>query len=546
MDSISRDDLYDWAEHVLKPAALEADEGNGEFHAGHWCRFCKARHICRERAKKNLELAAYEFAAPPLLSDEEIVEILEKVDSLLRRANDVKEYALQEAVAGKKWDGYKLVEGRSVRKYTSEKSVAEAAAAAGYDPYEKRVLGVTEMQKIKEELKTKMQELTALENPNSVSQLSGWLADNGVETDSLGKKQVKALMEEVPEEIREVLRLRQQLAKSSVKKYQAMKNAACSDGRARGMFMFYGANRTGRFSGRLIQMQNLPQNHLPDLAEARALVRQGNLEAVKMLYGDVPDTLSQLIRTAFIPREGARFYVADFSAIEARVLSWIAGEEWRMEVFASGGDIYCATASRMFGVPVVKHGENGELRQKGKQAELSCGYGGSVGALKAMGALELGMKEEELKPLVDSWRSANPNIVRLWGEIERAAIHVIKTKEPQQVKCLRFTYQSGFLFIQLPSGRKLAYVKPRLGENQFGGTSITYEGVGGTKKWERLESFGGKLTENVIQAISRDILCYAMRTLRCCSIVMHVHDARSSGRRWFHLHLPCRYGRAEL
>jgi DNA polymerase len=686
---------------------------------------------------------------------------------------------------------------------------------------------------IKEELKTKMQELTALENPNSVSQLSGWLADNGVETDSLGKKQVKALMEEVPEEIREVLRLRQQLAKSSVKKYQAMKNAACSDGRARGMFMFYGANRTGRFSGRLIQMQNLPQNHLPDLAEARALVRQGNLEAVKMLYEDVPDTLSQLIRTAFIPREGARFYVADFSAIEARVLSWIAGEEWRMEVFASGGDIYCATASRMFGVPVVKHGENGELRQKGKQVELSCiaegslvltdrglvpiekvkqedkvwdgeewvshdgviyrgerevityegltatpdhfvwvegksepvqlgfaatcgahlvqtgdggralrlgknyqsgeamerkaesllcsdtvhglrcdtvaaqdksdqwkiervpelysetshselagketgssqaemreskrcrvcqlrcerdkvrvsqcdrsrtlsdqavrtsktgdgtgpdrqqrqlcpweyssgnktgefckskdngtrqiraevlavlpecccpeteqwdepgrnhsgctdcgirekeelanykrtarlydirnagrhhrftvsghlvhncGYGGSVGALKAMGALELGMKEEELKPLVDSWRSANPNIVRLWGEIERAAIHVIKTKEPQQVKCLRFTYQSGFLFIYLPSGRKLAYVKPRLGENQFGGTSITYEGVGGTKKWERLESFGGKLTENVIQAISRDILCYAMRTLRCCSIVMHVHD----------------------
>lgn len=687
--------------------------------------------------------------------------------------------------------------------------------------------------KIKDELKSKMQELTALENPNSVAQLSGWLADNGVETDSLGKKQVKALMGEVPEDIQEVLRLRQQLAKSSVKKYQAMDHAVCSDGRARGMFMFYGASRTGRFSGRMIQMQNLPQNHLPDLAEARALVRQGNLEAVKVLYEDVPDTLSQLIRTAFIPREGAKFYVADFSAIEARVLSWLAGEQWRMEVFASGGDIYCATASRMFGVPVIKHGENGNLRQKGKQAELSCiaggslvltdrglvpieevklqdrvwdgeewvahdgviyrgerevityegltatpdhlvwiegksepvyfgvaaacgahlvqtgdgrravwlgenhqpgkemepktesllcsdamhglrfgtvaaqnesdqwkikgvselhskttdsklagektggsqaemreserfavrqlwgerdtvrlskrdrsgavsdqavrtsgaedgtgsdrqqrqlctwkhsvgnkagklceskndctrqiraevlavqpecssaetvsrpdqrrdnsgcsdccvrekkelaahkrtarlydirnagrhhrftvsghlvhncGYGGSVGALKAMGALELGMKEEELKPLVDSWRAANPNIVRLWGEIERAAIKVIRTKEPVQVKCLRFTYQSGFMFIALPSGRKLAYVKPRLGENQFGGTSITYEGVGGTKKWERLESFGGKLTENVIQAISRDILCYAMRTLRCCSIVMHVHD----------------------
>lgn len=378
--------------------------------------------------------------------------------------------------------------------------------------------------KIKDELKSKMQELTALENPNSVAQLSGWLADHGVETDSLWKKQVKELMSEVSEDIQEVLRLRQQLAKSGVKKYQAMDNAVCSDGRARGMFMFYGASRTGRFSGRMIQMQNLPQNHLADLAEARALVRQGNLEAVKMLYEDVPDTLSQLIRTAFIPREGAKFYVADFSAIEARVLSWLAGEQWRMEVFASGGDIYCATASRMFGVPVVKHGENGELRQKGKQAELSCGYGGSVGALKAMGALELGIKEEELKPLVDSWRSANPNIVRLWGEIERAAIKVIQKKEPVQVKCLRFFYRSGFLFIRLPSGRDLAYVKPRLGENQFGGTSITYEGVGETKKWERLESFGGKLTENVIQAISRDILCYAMRTLRCCSIVMHVHD----------------------
>ena len=366
--------------------------------------------------------------------------------------------------------------------------------------------------------------VTGLDNPNSPVQLKAWLAEKGVEADSLSKAAVADMLEKADGEVELALSLRQELAKSSVKKYTAMQTVVSSDGRARGLIQFYGANRTGRYAGRLIQVQNLPQNHLPDLAEARALVRQGNLEAVKMLYGDVPDTLSQLIRTAFIPREGARFYVADFSAIEARVLSWIAGEEWRMEVFASGGDIYCATASRMFGVPVVKHGENGELRQKGKQAELSCGYGGSVGALKAMGALELGMKEEELKPLVDSWRSANPNIVRLWGEIERAAIHVIKTKEPQQVKCLRFTYQSGFLFIYLPSGRKLAYVKPRLGENQFGGTSITYEGVGGTKKWERLESFGGKLTENVIQAISRDILCYAMRTLRCCSIVMHVHD----------------------
>ena len=374
------------------------------------------------------------------------------------------------------------------------------------------------------ELTQATKELTSLDNPNSVQQMKQWLADNGVETDTLGKKAVAELLKTAPQQLQKVLTLRQQLAKSSVKKYQAMETAVCADGRARGMFQFYGANRTGRWAGRIIQMQNLPQNHLDDLSEARGLVRAGGFDALEMLYEDVPDTLSQLIRTAFVPQEDRKFIVADFSAIEARVIAWLAGEKWRQDVFAQGKDIYCASASQMFGVPVEKHGVNGHLRQKGKIAELALGYGGSVGALKAMGALELGMKEEELKPLVDSWRSANPNIVRLWGEIERAAIHVIKTKEPQQVKCLRFTYQSGFLFIYLPSGRKLAYVKPRLGENQFGGTSITYEGVGGTKKWERLESFGGKLTENVIQAISRDILCYAMRTLRCCSIVMHVHD----------------------
>ena len=376
----------------------------------------------------------------------------------------------------------------------------------------------------KEELKSRMQEITRLENPNSVQQMRMWLADNGLETDSLGKKQVKALQEEASGEIKEVLQLRQQLAKSSVKKYQAMQNAVCADGRARGMFQFYGANRTGRFSGKLIQMQNLPQNHLPDLAEARQLVRNGDMEAVKMLYEDVPDTLSQLIRTAFVPAYGMQFYVADFSAIEARVLSWLAGESWRIEVFETGGDIYCASASQMFHVPVEKHGINGHLRQKGKIAELALGYGGSVGALKAMGALEMGLQEEELKPLVDSWRSANPNIVRLWWDIDKAAMKAVREKTTVQTRGLVFAYQSGFLFITLPSGRKLAYVKPRIGLNQFESDCITYAGVGSTKKWERLETYGPKLTENIIQGTSRDILCYAMKTLRNCNICMHVHD----------------------
>lgn len=378
--------------------------------------------------------------------------------------------------------------------------------------------------KSKKNLTETMQEMTNLENPNSVQQMKNYLAENGLEMESLGKKEVAEILKVAPEHLKEVLSLRQQLAKSSVKKYTAMQNAVCSDGRARGMFQFYGANRTGRFSGRLIQLQNLPQNHIFDLAEARALVRSGDYGVMDMLYEDIPDTLSQLIRTAFVPQNGNKFIVADFSAIEARVLSWLAGEAWRMEVFAKNGDIYCETASRMFGVPVEKHGQNGHLRQKGKQAELSCGYGGSVGALKAMGALAMGMQEEELQPLVDSWRAANPHIVDFWWQVDRAVKMVVKQRIPAEVCGIKMYWKSGFLFIVLPSGRKLAYVKPRMGENKFGGEAVTYEGVGGTKKWERLESYGPKFVENIVQGISRDVLIYAMQTLRNCSIVAHVHD----------------------
>ena len=378
--------------------------------------------------------------------------------------------------------------------------------------------------KSKKNLTETIQDMTNLDNPNSVQQMKNYLAENGLEMESLGKKEVAEILKVAPEYLREVLSLRQQLAKSSVKKYTAMQNAVCSDGRARGMFQFYGANRTGRFSGRLIQLQNLPQNHIFDLSEARAIVKDGDYEVMDMLYEDIPDTLSQLIRTAFVPQNGRKFIVADFSAIEARVLSWLAGEKWRMEVFAKNGDIYCETASRMFGVPVEKHGLNGHLRQKGKQAELSCGYGGSVGALKAMGALAMGMQEEELQPLVDSWRAANPHIVDFWWEVDRAVKMVVKQRIPAEVCGIRMYWKSGFLFLVLPSGRKLAYVKPRMGENKFGGESVTYEGVGATKKWERLESYGPKFVENIVQAISRDVLIYAMQTLRNCSIVAHVHD----------------------
>lgn len=376
----------------------------------------------------------------------------------------------------------------------------------------------------RERLTAAMRELTELENPNSVQQMKQWLADQGMETDTLGKKAVAELVKTAPEPLREVLSLRQQLAKSSVKKYAAMENAVCADSRAHGMFVFYGANRTGRFSGRLIQLQNLYKNTMPDLAQARALVRSGNYEALSMLYEDIPDTLSQLIRTAFVPQDGRKLIVADFSAIEARVLAWLAGEKWVLEVFEKGGDIYCETAARMFHCRVEKHGENAELRQKGKQATLSCGYGGSVGALKAMGALEAGMTEEELQPLVDSWRAANPNIVRFWWDVDRAVKECVKMRIPTETHGLRFDYRSAMLFITLPSGRRLAYVKPRIGENQFGGESVTYMGVGGTKKWERLESYGPKFVENIVQGTARDILCNAMQTLKNCSIVAHVHD----------------------
>ena len=374
------------------------------------------------------------------------------------------------------------------------------------------------------ELTTAMKELTALENPNSVQQMKLWLADNGLETDTLGKKAVAEMLKTASPEMRRVLTLRQQLAKSSVKKYQAMETAVCADGRARGMFQFYGANRTGRWAGRIIQMQNLPQNHLTNLADARGLVRDGDFDAVEFFFDDVPDTLSQLIRTAFVPREGAKLIVADFSAIEARVIAWLAGEEWRQKVFAEGKDIYCASASQMFGVPVEKHGINGHLRQKGKIAELALGYGGSVGALKAMGALEMGLSEEELPPLVDAWRQANPMITKLWWDVDRAAMEAVRFKHTNETHGIIFSCRSGMLFITLPSGRQLAYVKPKIGTNKFGGDCITYEGVGGTKKWERLDSYGPKFVENIVQATARDILCYAMQTLRHCSIVMHIHD----------------------
>ena len=376
----------------------------------------------------------------------------------------------------------------------------------------------------KSDLMARLQAMTGLDNPNSVQQLKGYLADRGIEADSLGKKEVAAMIKTVPGDIAEVLSLRLQLAKSSVKKYQAMRNSACEDDRCRGMFFFYGANRTGRFSGRIVQLQNLPQNHIPDLAEARSLVRCGDYEALELLYENIPEVLSELIRTAFVPQPGYKFCVADFSSIEARVLSWLAGERWRMEVFAGNGDIYCASASAMFGVPVEKHGRNAELRQKGKIAELALGYGGSVGALKSMGALEMGLAEEELQPLVDSWRTANPNIVRFWWDVDRAVKKAVKQRGPSVLRGIRFECRSGMLFITLPSGRRLAYVKPRIGENRFGGESVTYEGVGGTKKWERIESYGPKFVENIVQAISRDILCYAMRTLSHCRICAHVHD----------------------
>ena len=376
----------------------------------------------------------------------------------------------------------------------------------------------------REELSAKMRQLTALENPNSVQQMKEWLTQHGLEVDSLDKKAVKELLKTVPPELAEVLELRRQLAKSSVKKYQAMQNAVCADGRARGMFQFYGANRSGRWAGRLIQLQNLPQNHMAYLEDARNLVRSGDYSMLSTLYDSVPEVLSELIRTAFVPREGYKFIVSDFSAIEARVLSFLAGESWRMKVFAENGDIYCASASAMFHVPVEKHGQNAHLRQKGKIAELALGYGGSVGALKSMGALEMGLAEEELQPLVDAWRTSNPNIVQFWWDVDNAVKTTIRQRLDTETHGIRFRYRSGMLFIVLPSGRQLCYVKPKMGTNKFGGDSVTYEGVGGTKKWERIESYGPKFVENIVQAVSRDILMYAIRTLSHCFIVGHVHD----------------------
>ncbi|HEL1648527.1 DNA polymerase [Streptococcus suis] len=381
--------------------------------------------------------------------------------------------------------------------------------------------------KIDSESKAKIQEeliaLTGLENPNSVLQMIDWLREHGVTTDSLDKKAVKELLKTVDDKTAKVLKLRQQAAKSSVSKYQAMMNCVCKDGRARGMFQFYGANRTGRWAGRLVQLQNLPQNHLPDLEDARELFRTGDLDATELLY-DTQDTLSQLIRTAFVPSKGKKFIVCDFSAIEARVLSHLAGERWRSKVFEQGKDIYCMSASQMFGVPVEKHGQNSELRQKGKIAELACGYGGSVGALKAMGALDMGLTEEELQPLVNSWRLANPNIVLLWWDVDRAVKTAVKNLIPTSTYGIKFEVRSGILFITLPSGRKLSYIKPRIGENQFGGESVTYEGTGTAKRWERLESYGPKFVENIVQAISRDILAYSLKQLKKFKIVGHVHD----------------------
>ena len=374
----------------------------------------------------------------------------------------------------------------------------------------------------KEELTVEMKRLTGVENPNSVYQLLDWLETQGYKSDSLGKAQVQELIKTTKEPVKSVLQMRLQLSKSSVKKYTAMKNTACSDNRARGMFSFYGASRTGRWAGRNVQLQNLPQNYLPDLSEARELVKYGSFEDIQMLYDDVPDTLSQLIRTAFIPRQGMKFIVADFSAIEARVIAWLAGEEWRMKAFANGEDIYCASASKMFGVPVVKHGENGQLRQKGKISELACGFGGSVGAMKAMGGS--GMSDAELKQIVTDWRTASPHIVQLWWDVENAAIKAVRDKTETETHGIHFSYESGFLFIKLLSGRRLAYVKPRIGENRFGGDSITYEGIGTGRKWERLETYSGKLVENIVQATARDLLFYSMQTLSQYFIVGHIHD----------------------
>lgn len=408
------------------------------------------------------------------------------------------------------WDEYHIDQEINDRGIMLDMTVVENAIR--FDAFSKAALIAT------------MKDKTELENPNSVQQMRDWLSSKGIDTESLDKKAIADLIKTVPTEVADVLALRQQLAKSSVKKYQAMQTAVCDDNRARGMFQFYGANRTGRWAGRIIQLQNLPQNHLSDLAEARAVLKGGDYELMNMLYDNIPDVLSQLIRTAFVARPGYKLIVSDFSAIEARVLAFLAGEKWRIDVFAQGKDIYCASASAMFHVPVEKHGVNSHLRQKGKIAELALGYGGSIGALTAMGALDMGLTEDELQPLVDAWRSSNPNIVQLWWDIDDAVKTAIKQRTKTKSHGIVFEYRSAMLFITLPSGRVLSYVKPRMGENRFGNASPTYEGVGSDKKWERIESYGPKFVENIVQAISRDILCNAMRSLHHCFIVGHVHD----------------------
>ena len=418
----------------------------------------------------------------------------------------LRNYPVPDAV----WDEYHLDQEINDRGIMIDRSFVEKA------------LEIDELSKT--ELTAKMRQKTGLANPNSVVQMKEYLNKNGMDVESLGKKEVSAMIETASEPLAEVLSLRLQLAKSSVKKYQAMQNAVCEDSRCHGMFQFYGANRTGRWAGRLIQLQNLPKNYMSDLEQARGLVKLGDYETLNILYDSVPGVLSELIRTAFIPRPGYKFIVCDFSAIEARVLSYLAGEKWRIDVFHSGRDIYCESASRMFGVPVEKNGVNSELRGKGKIAELALGYGGSSGALKAMGALEQGLKEGELQPLVDMWRASNPKIVEYWWAVDNAVKTAIKKRTPEKVGDISFAVQSGMLFITLPSGRKLAYVRPRIGMNRFGGESVTYMGVDAQKKWSRVESYGSKFVENLVQAVSRDILAYAMQTLRNCFICGHVHD----------------------
>ena len=378
----------------------------------------------------------------------------------------------------------------------------------------------------KEAVTARAYELTGLDNPNSPAQIKGWLSDRGVEVDSLDKKAVKSMISDAEREVLEVLQLRLLMAKTSVKKYEAIERSVCSDGRCHGLLQFYGANRTGRWAGRLVQVQNLPHNHIADLELARNLVKDRQFDLIDLLYDSTPGVLSELIRTAFIPKPGCRFIVADFSAIEARVLAWFSGEQWRLDTFAEGGDIYCASASQMFGVPVVKHGENGHLRQKGKIAELALGYGGSVGALTSMGALDMGLEEEELQPLVNQWRSSNQHITKFWWDVDAAAVKAVKERTSISYKNLCFTYRSGILFVTLPSGRNLSYIKPRMTQNRFGRESLSYEGVGESKKWMRIETYGPKLVENIVQATARDLLALAMLRLRDAGyeIVMHIHD----------------------